>query len=207
MVKEKTAEMTAALNKVILAQRESKANRAFRMAYSRSPEYVDSLKIGFLRAEVFNSKKAADRMVRFFENKLEYFGEDKLVKDITLDDLSEDDLETIHGGAVQILSTKDRAGRTVLFTNAKLLKYKHWKNLVRILLLLLFVSGVYMPFHGSLLISLLSPIESYHYYYQLWQRLEGTWHMDSYIFWAGYCWNRTQQDSWQRTQQDYSCWN
>ena len=49
----------------------------------------------FLRAERFDAPKAAIRLVNHFEGKLVLFGEDKLVKRITLDDLEEEDIEEI----------------------------------------------------------------------------------------------------------------
>jgi hypothetical protein len=92
-----------------------------RSAYERAlfmfPRYVKdrAFRLSFLRAERFDTKDAAKRMVNFFQLKLDLFGLDKLVKDITLDDLDETARGTIALGETgQVLSTLDRSGRHVL---------------------------------------------------------------------------------------------
>jgi len=50
-------------------------------------------RIMFPRAENYDPVKAAERMLRYFEKKKNLFGAEKLVKKITLEDLSEDDLD------------------------------------------------------------------------------------------------------------------
>jgi hypothetical protein len=52
-----------------------------------------TFKLMFLRADYYDASKAARRLAKYFEDKLHLFGEDKLVKKITLDDLSEEDME------------------------------------------------------------------------------------------------------------------
>ena len=86
----------------------------------------------FLRAEDYNPRMAAHRMVSYFQHKLELFGIEKLAKDITLDDLDDDDRAALHSGSIQCLSQKDRAGRTVIFSAQKLKKFKTLQNQVRI---------------------------------------------------------------------------
>lgn len=67
----------------------------------------------FLRAVDFHPRKAADRMIAFFELKLELFGIETLVRPITLDDITEEDKEPLEAGTHQFLPEKDRAGRAV----------------------------------------------------------------------------------------------
>ena len=88
---------------------------AYCKAYLQDKTYVEDRKfrLSFLRADLYNVKAAAQRIFLFFELKLNLFGIDKLTKSITYDDLSEDDLESLHCGALQILPSTDRAGRTV----------------------------------------------------------------------------------------------
>ena len=86
----------------------------------------------FLRADVYDCVKAARRLVKHFEYKHQLFGEHRLVKTITLDDLDEDDMEMLLSGSAQFCThTKDRGGRTILFATQSAYKYKSWKNLVR----------------------------------------------------------------------------
>jgi hypothetical protein len=88
-------------------------------AYERTkfmcPRYVYStkLRLKFLRAERFDATKAAKRMITFFELKLQLFGMDKLVRDITWDDLSTQDRAIMTSGGISILPWKDRSGRQV----------------------------------------------------------------------------------------------
>ena len=87
-------------------------------------------RLKFLRADGFNAKKAARRMTNYFQSKVELFGEEKLLKDITLDDLDEDDLATLMTGGYMILPTKDQSGRTLIYISQRHLKYKSWQSLV-----------------------------------------------------------------------------
>jgi hypothetical protein len=99
---------------------------AYDLASSMSKEYTSSKKIRlmFLRAESFDTPNAASRMVRFFDEKYELFGGDKLTKDITLADLDPDDITTIENGFLQVLPSKDCAGRKVfcIFNKLKVVR-------------------------------------------------------------------------------------
>jgi hypothetical protein len=85
-------------------------------AASQNKDYVTSRQLGlkFLRAECFDPKLAAERLVRFFQEKLNLFGAEKLTKDIKLSDLDEDDIRCLNAGIGQILPLRDRAGRSIL---------------------------------------------------------------------------------------------
>lgn len=85
----------------------------------------------FLRAEHFEPRAAAQRMLRFFEFKKELFGVDKLCRKITLQDMSEDDMESLRSGECQISPFKDVSGRPIIIFAQKLRKYKHIENVVR----------------------------------------------------------------------------
>jgi hypothetical protein len=78
----------------------------------------------FLRSEYFNSRKAARRLVDHFQLKLVLFGLEKLVTDITMDDLPDDALDCLHCGHIQILPVKDSSGRTIIFLAKKYQKYE-----------------------------------------------------------------------------------
>mmetsp|Transcript_20238 Transcript_20238/g.44052 ORF Transcript_20238/g.44052 Transcript_20238/m.44052 type:complete len:526 (-) Transcript_20238:44-1621(-) len=108
---------------------------AYRLAVSMSPSYVRNpeFRLMFLRATEGDVKKAAKRLTRHFKTKLRLFGEDKLVRDIVLDDLSEDDMESLKSGGFQVLSKRDAAGRLVLFGRYTSMKYKAIDNMLRAL--------------------------------------------------------------------------
>ncbi len=84
----------------------------------------------FLRAERFDEVAAAVKLCLHFDHKWELFGEAKLPKTITLDDLDEDDMEVFQTGSHVILPKKDRAGRGVGLINLPPMRFRHWKNQV-----------------------------------------------------------------------------
>lgn len=105
---------------------------------------IDLLKIGgpeeylnaefllkFLRCEDFNAKKAAQRLVRHFEKKMELFGDGVLHRDIKLSDLSDDELVFLQTGCFQILPSLDRANRVVWFGRHSEYKHKSSRNMMR----------------------------------------------------------------------------
>jgi hypothetical protein len=88
---------------------------AISLAESKDPAVVRNPKIAlrFLRAERFHAKKAAIRMIRYYDLKLWLFGESKLCKRIVQEDLGQDDIKALKRGIVQGLPSRDRAGRVV----------------------------------------------------------------------------------------------
>lgn len=111
-----------------------RSKKAYDQAAFLSPKYVQDRKfrLVFLRADAFDAKKAAERMVRHFQFKLELFGLDKLVKHIEVDDMGDSDREFLMLGLTQYLTRRDRAGRVVLFNNGGSKSFKEVENQVRI---------------------------------------------------------------------------
>ena len=73
----------------------------------------------FLRADYFDTREAAIRMNKFFDFKLEVFGENKLAERITYEDLDEEDREVVDSGCVNTLAFKDSKGRPVWVWSSK----------------------------------------------------------------------------------------
>ena len=71
---------------------------------------------------------SVDRRVCVFFFLVVFLGEDKVAKQITLDDLEEDDIEALKGGSFQLLPGKDMAGRGVGFIARKFSTFKTWKS-------------------------------------------------------------------------------
>ena len=107
---------------------------AYVQAEAMSSDYVseNNFRMMFLRADNYDSKEAAERMIRFFELKKYLFGVDKIVKDITLDDLNEDDMDSLKSGYAQVTPCKDMSGRTIVLLLSKLRtgRYKVAENVV-----------------------------------------------------------------------------
>jgi hypothetical protein len=92
-----------------------KDRAAYDLAESMDPNYTRNrdFRLAFLRTELFDSQQAALRLMRHFQTKLDLFGRDRLVMDITQDDLEKDDMVTLYSGYCQSLSATDRAGRII----------------------------------------------------------------------------------------------
>jgi hypothetical protein len=94
-----------------------KDRAAYDLAESMDPSYTRNrdFRLAFLRTELFDSQQAAVRLIRHFQMKLDLFGRDRLVMDITQDDLDKDDMDALYSGYGQFLSATDRAGRLIIF--------------------------------------------------------------------------------------------
>ena len=85
----------------------------------------------FLRASSYDTRQAAKRIVKHFDFKQRLFGNEKLVKDITFDDLMEDDINAYKSGYSLVLPGKDCTGRAVVVMSSKYTNCKTWENQVR----------------------------------------------------------------------------
>jgi hypothetical protein len=70
-------------------------------------------------------------LVSFMEGKLEFFGPEVLARSIYLSDLDEDALKSLKSGYDQLLPSRDRAGRAILFLCEGIPTYKRLENMVR----------------------------------------------------------------------------
>ena len=106
----------------LLADNTLPENRAaYEQALELSPDYVTNkqFQLSFLYADKFNVKAACKRLIGHFQVKRELFGESKLGRDITLDDLSPKELEIYRKGEfVRFLPTMDSANRPIVFARA-----------------------------------------------------------------------------------------
>jgi hypothetical protein len=136
-MQEKLAELESEIQ-----QQSASEKSAYQQALGISEEYVRGHSFGlkFLRADCYDAPKAAKRMLAFFEQKLEIFGLEKLVKDITLQDLNEDDLEVLKNGHLQLVPQRDRAGRVIFCNVLTHERFKKGINLVSRVKLLLAMS-------------------------------------------------------------------
>ncbi len=91
---------------IVPRRRRAALDRAFFLRPSIA--YDDSFHLMFLRACRFNPEDAAMRMHRYFTNKLALFGEEKLTKKISLDDLGEKEIKLMHQGSTQFLQVSHR---------------------------------------------------------------------------------------------------
>ena len=89
-------------------------------------------KLMFLRADYYDGTKAAKRLVKYYDDKLKLFGEEKLVKKITIQDLSETDIKVFHDGFYQVLlSNPDNSGRPVWFIDLSKYNFEYCDSIIR----------------------------------------------------------------------------
>lgn len=124
---------------------------AYNRALQLNRDYVEDTKfrLMFLRADRFNPKKAAERLVLFMEKKRQFFGEDSMVRGITLNDMTPDDLDGIKAGYMQTLPVRDRAGRLVVL-DTHMVGPKSYKSDISVVRQILDIRTLPFPaVHGS----------------------------------------------------------
>ena len=130
MVAQRLEEMETHLQK--LKGKRGVPSAAFEMAESKSSNYCKdpTFRLQFLRSESFHAKKAAGRMIRFFDFKRMLFGDDKICKAINLEDLEPEDMVALKKGFMQALPSRDPAGRIVFVFFPNHQEYQSQKSLV-----------------------------------------------------------------------------
>ena len=85
-------------------------------AEARNRAYVSNrdFRMIFLRCNRYDPKASAKQMIRFFDLKHELFGDATLTRDITTQDLDEQDMDALMYGGAQIANTTDRSGRLII---------------------------------------------------------------------------------------------
>lgn len=103
---------------------------AYTRAEEMNPTYVKDpkLRLMFLRCEGFKAKAAAEKLQLFMSQKEALFGKDKLCQEITLEDLTESDVECLKNGHFQLLKERDRSGRAVVVIGSAHIQYQTIEN-------------------------------------------------------------------------------
>jgi hypothetical protein len=112
-------------------------------AYDRALElgslYVHdrSFRIKFLRADLYDVRKAAIRFMGHLEMLLEYYGEQALMRPVMYSDLGVEEVHVLKKGNIQVLPSRDRFGRRVLCVvggfgegNSRPARVSPWKHCV-----------------------------------------------------------------------------
>ena len=77
--------------------------------------YHKTFRLKFLRADMYDARKAAHRYLRCLECLLQYFGSYAFQRPLLYNDLCNKSQDAIKMGYVQVLPSRDRAGRLVVF--------------------------------------------------------------------------------------------
>ena len=108
-------------------------NATYEMAKVQNRAYVEdsSFRLKFLRANMHDVNRAVRQMVSFLEQKAIYFGIEKVAQEITLNDLTNEDIKFMRSGLFHIQQGRDRSGRVVLYLSNSCAGYCTPDNLVR----------------------------------------------------------------------------
>lgn len=109
-------------------------NSVYEMAMTQNGAYVrdPTFRLNFLRANLHNVGKSVRQMMKFLQHKATYFGNDTVARDITLDDLNEEDKRLLWSGLYHIQEDKDRNGRVIIHWFGNLLGRFRAENVIRV---------------------------------------------------------------------------
>ena len=110
-------------------------SHVYHMAWNQNSAYVEdpSFRLKFLRANMHDVDSSVRQMMHFLQLKATYFGNDKVAREITLDDLDKEDMEVLLSGLWHIQEERDRTGRVIVHMFGNL--FGKWKaeNTVRLM--------------------------------------------------------------------------
>lgn len=98
-------------------------NPFYDMAVKQNRAYVEDPKfrLKFLRSRMYDVAEAVKQMTSYLQNKATYFGTEMIARDITLNDLNEEDKKLLLSGLFHIQKERDRKGRVVMHMFGKML--------------------------------------------------------------------------------------
>ena len=88
--------------------------------------------VAFLRADCFDASKAALRMTKYLNHKLNLFGKDNLSKPITIADLGANEVELLERGWVGVCPLRDMSSRRVVYLMPGRLKDTNYSAQTRV---------------------------------------------------------------------------
>ena len=107
---------------------------AYDHAFEREPAKLRdrNFRLKFLRATSFDEKAAAKRLIIHLDQKRALFGDDKILKNITLSDLGEEEREILDLGWNTVLPLRDRSRRVLLAHHPYRLAHKDYSSEARV---------------------------------------------------------------------------
>lgn len=96
---------------------QAECNPTYEMAVDQNRAYVEdpTFRLKFLRANFYDVDRSVRQMINFLQHKAKYFGTDKIARDITLQDLNEEEVEVLFSKSpYHIQEGRDRTGRVVV---------------------------------------------------------------------------------------------
>jgi len=113
LIEQKLAEFAQALDEI----NDTAKMKGCLMAKEHCPkECDDAFKLVFLRCEVFNANRAVERWLKYWDARINVFGEERAFLPIcTLDGAAEDDKTALQMNYMQIAEDTDPDGRAIVF--------------------------------------------------------------------------------------------
>ena len=93
-----------------MERKKSTHGGALQLAMNTNMQYVKDQRWKFLRAEDWHVEWACERMARFFEHKLDLFGSEALCRELTMDDLTDEDKAELTTRMVAHANTENESG-------------------------------------------------------------------------------------------------
>ncbi|CAJ1956529.1 unnamed protein product [Cylindrotheca closterium] len=92
-------------------------NATYEIAKGQNRAYAEDrfFRLKFLRANMLDVNRSVKMMLRFLEQKALHFGIEKVARDITVDDLTDEDKKFMRLGLFHIQEGRDRSGRIVFY--------------------------------------------------------------------------------------------
>jgi hypothetical protein len=110
-----------------------------KVAYNNAIEKLNSrmvfdqeIRLKFLRADLFDVRKAAVRFVNYWDLVRSYYGDIALTRPLYLDDLGPEERDVLKEGAMQLVGARDRFGRLVISCIGDVRCGHHWRHAVRL---------------------------------------------------------------------------
>lgn len=88
----------------------------YQFAERTNAQFVSNrtFRLKFLRANLYDVRKSVNQMMKFLQLKEQYFGRDKLCREIELSDLTDEDRAYMRKGAFHIPDQRDSFGRAIV---------------------------------------------------------------------------------------------
>ena len=118
--------MNFELERIILSTSNRNYKHAFETARRLPKTFVNDrdFRLRFLRSELFDPAKAAERMIAYVDYLLHLFGSQALSEPLTLNSFNEQEAMALRDGVIQILPFRDRSGRRILVVLSKAMALK-----------------------------------------------------------------------------------
>lgn len=119
----------------------------YEMALGQNRAYVQdpSFRLMFIRAKKHNVSDAAIQMENFLRHKATYFGFEKVARDITLEDLSTEEVSILLSGLFHVQDDTNRSGRVIIYSFNKMFGKYSAESLIRVMYYIYFNVVIPMP--------------------------------------------------------------